>query len=352
MNTNIQGQAPARPKLLTADTPILILPSLASAFGIVEAAFLQQLHYLIQQQYGITHQGQRWIYNTLAQWQAQLPCWSVATLERAITHLKKLGIIHIAKLGNRKSDRTNYYQTVPKEALDTILWLESDRMGYLLGAVDQKRLDEQRGVVQNEKRQGENEPYGRVLEQIQLASFPEGHPYRWETIGSMEDLNAASLDDVKTWFRTHYGAANATLVLAGDIDLATAKEKTAKFFGDIDAGPPQTRRESWIAPRSEPTRDVMYDRVAQVRIHRTWNVPGFATADPTDPRLAGKALRPRLRPSGDTLLDDGIEGIERIALTLPDGTWHVTLWTEDQGEWEYLPHPLRRRRIPTTRSSS
>jgi hypothetical protein len=118
MNTNIQGQAPARPKLLTADTPILILPSLASAFGIVEAAFLQQLHYLIQQHYGITHQGQRWIYNTLAQWQAQLPCWSVATLERAITHLKKRGIIHIAKLGNRKSDRTNYYRidysTIPQ----------------------------------------------------------------------------------------------------------------------------------------------------------------------------------------------------------------------------------------------
>ncbi len=176
-------------------------------------------------------------------------------------------------------DRTNYFQNVPTTALDTILWMESDRMGHLLGVIDQKRLDEQRGVVQNEKRQGENEPYGRVLEQIQLASFPEGHPYRWETIGSMEDLNAASLDDVKTWFRTHYGAANATLVLAGDIDLATAKEKTAKYFGDIDAGPPQTRRESWIAPRSEPTRDVMYDRVAQVRIHRTWNVPGFATAD-------------------------------------------------------------------------
>ena len=118
MNTNIQGQAPARPKLLTADTPILILPSLASAFGIVEAAFLQQLHYLIQQQYGITHQGQRWIYNTLEQWQAQLPCWSIATLERAITHLKKLGIIHIDKIGNRTSVRTNYYRidysTIPQ----------------------------------------------------------------------------------------------------------------------------------------------------------------------------------------------------------------------------------------------
>ncbi|HET7845483.1 MAG TPA: pitrilysin family protein [Xanthomonadales bacterium] len=176
-------------------------------------------------------------------------------------------------------DRTNYFQNVPTTALDTILWLESDRMGHLLGAIDQKRLDEQRGVVQNEKRQGENEPYGRVFEQLQLASFPEGHPYRWETIGSMEDLNAASLDDVKEWFRTHYGAANATLVLAGDIDVPTAKEKVARYFGDIDAGPPQVRREDWIAARTESTRDVMYDRVAQVRVTRSWNVPGFATAD-------------------------------------------------------------------------
>ena len=176
-------------------------------------------------------------------------------------------------------DRTNYFQNVPTTALDTIMWMESDRMGHLLGVIDQKRLDEQRGVVQNEKRQGENEPYGRVFEQLQQASFPEGHPYRWETIGSMEDLNAASLEDVKEWFRTHYGAANATLVLAGDIDLATAKEKAQKYFGDIDAGPPQTRREDWIAARSESTRDVMYDRVAQVRVHRSWNTPGFATAD-------------------------------------------------------------------------
>lgn len=111
MNTNIQGQAPARPNRLTADTPILILPSLALEFGIVEAAFLQQLHYHAQQtQYGLLHQGHRWIYNTLEQWQAQLACWSVATIERAIAHLKKLGIIVIDKLGNHKSNRTNYYR--------------------------------------------------------------------------------------------------------------------------------------------------------------------------------------------------------------------------------------------------
>jgi zinc protease len=176
-------------------------------------------------------------------------------------------------------DRTNYFQTVPKTALDMALWMESDRMGHLLGAIDQAALDEQRGVVQNEKRQGENQPYGRVFEALQRASFPEGHPYRWTTIGSMEDLSAASLDDVKAWFNTYYGAANATLVLAGDIDLDTAKAKTQQYFGHIKAGPPLSRLEAWVAPRSNSTLEVMYDRVAQTRTHRVWNVAERGSAD-------------------------------------------------------------------------
>jgi len=176
-------------------------------------------------------------------------------------------------------DRTNYFENVPTTALDLALWMESDRMGHLLGAIDQKTLDEQRGVVQNEKRQGENEPYGKTWEWLQRASFPEGHPYRWETIGSMADLNAASLEDVKHWFQQYYGAANVTLVLAGDIDPATAKAKVQQYFGDIPAGPPVARRKEWIAPRSESTRDVMQDRVAQTRITRSWNAPPFGAAE-------------------------------------------------------------------------
>src|SRR5690606_2408359 len=144
-------------------------------------------------------------------------------------------------------DRTNYFQTVPTTALDMALWMESDRMGHFLGAVTQELLDEQRGVVQNEKRQGDNQPYGKVFETVQWYSFPEGHPYRWETIGSMEDLNAASLDDVKQWFRDYYGPNNAVLVLAGDIDLETAKQKAAQYFGDIPPGPPVVRPEAWVA---------------------------------------------------------------------------------------------------------
>ena len=139
--------------------------------------------------------------------------------------------------GTTNSDRTNYFQNVPTTALDMALWMESDRMGHLLGAIDQKTLDEQRGVVQNEKRQGENQPYGQVWDVLGKVMYPKDHPYHHSTIGSMADLNAAALEDVKNWFRTWYGPNNAVLVLAGDIDVATAKAKVAKYFGDIPASP-------------------------------------------------------------------------------------------------------------------
>ena len=140
--------------------------------------------------------------------------------------------------GTTSFDRTNYFQNVPTTALDTVLWLESDRMGHLLGAIDQARLDEQRGVVQNEKRQSENQPYGRVWSRMFKDLFPDGHPYQWLPIGSMEDLEAASLEDVQNWFRTYYGPDNAVIVIAGDIDAATAYSKVQQYFGSIPAGPP------------------------------------------------------------------------------------------------------------------
>ncbi|HET9484989.1 MAG TPA: pitrilysin family protein [Xanthomonadales bacterium] len=181
--------------------------------------------------------------------------------------------------GTTDFDRTNYFQNVPVTALDMALWMESERMGHLLGVIDQARLDEQRGVVQNEKRQSENQPYGRVWDQLFTASFPTGHPYDHLPIGSMEDLNAASLDDVKAWFAKYYGASNAVLVLAGDIDLATAKQKVEKYFGHIPGGPPLARRKQFIAAREDSRRDVMHDRIAQTRIYRSWNTPGAGTAD-------------------------------------------------------------------------
>ena len=175
--------------------------------------------------------------------------------------------------GTTNSDRTNYFQNVPTNALDLALWMESDRMGHLLGVVDQDKLDEQRGVVQNEKRQGENQPYGKAFTRISESAFPKGHPYSWSTIGSMDDLDAASLEDVQGWFKTYYGPNNAVLALAGDIDLETAKLRVAKYFADIPSGPPLIKPEKWIAKRSEEKREVMFDDVPQARIYKIWNVP-------------------------------------------------------------------------------
>lgn len=170
-------------------------------------------------------------------------------------------------------DRTNYFQNVPTPAVDMALWMESDRMGHLLGAVDQEKLDNQIGVVQNEKRQGDNAPYGLVEYRQLEGLFPVGHPYRHSTIGSMEDLSAASLDDVKGWFKEYYGAANTVIVLAGDIDAATAKPLMEKYFGDIEAGPPLKQHKAWVPTRVNNTVEEMVDQKApQVRIYRNWAV--------------------------------------------------------------------------------
>ncbi len=192
--------------------------------------------------------------------------------------------------GTTNEDRTNYFQNVPASALDAVLWIESDRMGHLLGAIDQAKLDEQRGVVQNEKRQSENQPYSLSREMIARAAYPAGHPYSWTTIGSMEDLNAASLADVKEWFKAYYGAANATLVVAGDIDAPAALEKVKNFFGDIPSGPSIARPTSWIAERTGVLRQRAEDRVPQARIYKIWNIPGWGTAASDYLELAAHVL--------------------------------------------------------------
>lgn len=192
--------------------------------------------------------------------------------------------------GTTNEDRTNYFENIPSSALDVALWMESDRMGHLLGAIDKARLDEQRGVVQNEKRQGENEPYGKVFSVATPNLYPAGHPYSWEVIGSMEDLNAASLEDVKDWFRSYYGAANAVVVIAGDVDVKTAKEKVEKYFGDIPSGPPVAKHNVWIAKRTGEQRQQMEDRVPQARIHKFWNVPQWGSAEGDYLNLVGQVL--------------------------------------------------------------
>lgn len=181
--------------------------------------------------------------------------------------------------GTTNEDRTNYFQNVPTSAVDIALWMESDRMGHLLGAITQAKLDEQRGVVQNEKRQGENQPYAIAYEIITTNTYPAGHPYSHTVIGSMEDLNAASLEDVREWFKTYYGAANAVIALAGDIDPQTAYEKVKRYFGDIPSGPPVTHPKVNIAKMEGTRRYFAYDRVPQARIYKVWNIPQWGTAE-------------------------------------------------------------------------
>ena len=186
--------------------------------------------------------------------------------------------------GTTNQDRTNYFQVVPTTALDMALWMESDRMGHMLGAVDQARLDEQRGVVQNEKRQGENQPYGKVFLTIFENTYPTGHPYDHSTIGSMDDLNAASLDDVRTWFETWYGAANAVLVVAGDVDPEDVRARVERHFGHIPSGPPLIKPDVDLARRTGESRIVLQDRVPQARVYKAWNVA--ALGDPALDHLA------------------------------------------------------------------
>ncbi|WP_431121291.1 M16 family metallopeptidase [Flagellimonas flava] len=177
--------------------------------------------------------------------------------------------------GTTNTDRTNYFQNVPVSALDQVLFLESDRMGHLLGAIDQAKLDEQRGVVQNEKRQGENQPYGKQWNYLTKSMYPKGHPYSWTVIGEMEDLNAASLDDVHEWFKSYYGAANAVVAVAGDIDPEDVYQRVLKYFGDIPAGPTIERQEVRIPERNQDTYQVYEDRVPETRVLFAWHTPQF-----------------------------------------------------------------------------
>jgi zinc protease len=196
---------------------------------------------------------------------------------RYIDTMERIGATDLN--GTTNVDRTNYFQNVPTSALDLTLWMESDRMGHLLGSLDQKTLDLQRGVVQNEKRQGENQPYGVTRQLLTQNTYPAGHPYSWTTIGDMADLDAASMTDVKDWFKTYYGPSNVVLVLAGDIDLKTAKEKVTKYFGDIPSGPPVAHQQVWIAKMSGTHRQVVQDRVPQARIYKVWNIPEYGSAE-------------------------------------------------------------------------
>jgi zinc protease len=183
--------------------------------------------------------------------------------------------------GTTNEDRTNYFENVPTSALDFALFAESDRMGHFYNTISQEVLDLQRGVVQNEKKQGDNQPYSLAEELVVAATYPAGHPYAHTVIGSMQDLDGASLDDVREWFKNYYTPSNATLVIAGDIGIQEAQEKAKRFFGDIPPGPPVTHQQSWIAKMAGEQRAVAEDRVPQGRIYKVWNAAQYGTLDST-----------------------------------------------------------------------
>ena len=193
-------------------------------------------------------------------------------------------------IGQTHNDVTRFAVTIPTGALDAALWLESDRMAYLSGALDQEKLDTQRGVIDNEIRQWNNEPYAMGLELIAAGSYPPDHPYHHEVLGRIEDLKAASLEDVQEWLRTYYAPNNAVLVLAGDIDPRTIRERVERYFGAIPPGPPVSRYGRWPAPLTSSRRQNVYDRVPASRVQRAWNIPGLGTPEYDYMNLFGQAL--------------------------------------------------------------
>jgi zinc protease len=184
--------------------------------------------------------------------------------------------------GSTTEDRTNYYETLPSNALQLALWLDADRMGFLLPTMDLPKVNLQRDVVKNERRQRvDNQPYGRADEIILAALYPKSHPYSWPVIGSMADLSAASLADVQNFFRTYYAPNNATLTIAGDFDPAAVKKMVAQYFGSIPRGPQVKRRTTVpavVIPRD--TFLVLEDKVQLPRLFYTWHsVKGFSKDD-------------------------------------------------------------------------
>ena len=182
--------------------------------------------------------------------------------------------------GTTNNDRTNYYEQVPSNYLETALWMESDRMGFLLDALDLAKLNAQRDIVKNERRQGvDNQPYGRAFEILAKATYPPSHPYSWDVIGSMEDLSAASEEDVKSFFRLYYAPNNAYLAIVGDFEPAQAKALVQKYFGDIPRGKPIVRPKVEPVTLTQEKRLFYEDRVQVPRLYVQWPTVGVRNDD-------------------------------------------------------------------------
>ena len=196
------------------------------------------------------------------------------TRHHKASHFEPLQKIGATLNGSTTGDRTNYWEDVPSNYLELALWLEADRMGFLLDALDQEGFDTERDVVKNERRQSyENRPYGMAQWHIQQSLFPLPHPYHWMTIGSQEDLDASSLDDVKDFFRRYYSPSNASLAIAGDIDTAEALDLTQRYFADLDPGPAVRRIGRADSPLAGRVDLEMTDRVTLPRQYSVWLAP-------------------------------------------------------------------------------
>ncbi len=193
--------------------------------------------------------------------------------------------------GTTDFDRTNYFETVPPSALDEVLFLEADRMGWLLPSMTQERIDNQREVVKNERRQSvDNQPYGTADERMYAVLYPSNHPYSWDVIGSMDDLTRASKADVENFFKSYYGPNNCTLVVAGDITPARTKEMVEKYFGPIPPVAPILRREAWVPELAAPIYLAMEDRVPLPRLFLAWHMPGKFKAGDADLEVLTRVL--------------------------------------------------------------
>jgi zinc protease len=191
--------------------------------------------------------------------------------------------------GSTTVDRTNYYEDGPANSLELMLWLDADRMGFLLPEMTVEKVDLQRGVVKNERRQSyENQPYGLAGENIVSRLYPAGHPYSWPTIGSMADLTAATIDDVKNFFRQYYTPNNATLVVAGDVKPDEVKRLVEKYFGAIPRGPEVTRPTVPVVHLETDVVHTLEDRVQLPRLYHTWHtVKAFSPDDAALDAVAG-----------------------------------------------------------------
>ena len=193
--------------------------------------------------------------------------------------------------GSTNADRTNYWAVVPTNALEIALWMESDRMGYLLPALTQAKFENQREVVLNERRQNyENRPYGLAPMAILAALYPPDHPYHWLTIGVPADLHAASLDEVRHFFATYYHPRNASLALAGDIDAAAALDLARQYFGEIPPGPEVAPVRPAAVRLAADTRLLLEDRVELPRVYVSWHTPGLFRDDDAELDLLADVL--------------------------------------------------------------